>query len=318
MEKTKSHILNLEKRILKVYDITVSTILILFSSIFFIIFNDIIMGYYCLIGSLFPITSLILVYLLSIKTINKIIHFHLIIGPIYLSFPVIYFWSYSIMNLCWYIPIPFIVYIFFKKNTFIKYMIYLIIVIGITFFIANDFNYYSISSYKMLRYTDLLVIGSNILTMCIFLHYKDRLRKIQIVYDKKRLSIKNRIITNENNISSTISLFTKIDALMIEKEFFTNPKFSISQLSIEVGANNNYISQSIRYHGYLNFNHYVNHYRINNVKKLIKENDMSKIKLFYIYSKAGFNNQSTFNKVFKDFEGITPSEYIDFIQKNKL
>ncbi|WP_313373660.1 AraC family transcriptional regulator [Chishuiella sp.] len=152
--------------------------------------------------------------------------------------------------------------------------------------------------------------------MCIFLHYKDRLRKVQLIYDKKCNSFKNRITADENNISTIISLFEKIETIMIEKEFFTNPKFTISQLSIEVGANNNYISQSIRYHGYLNFNHYVNKYRINHVKKLISENDMNKIKLFYIYNKAGFNNQSTFNKVFKDFEGITPSEYIEQLQKN--
>ncbi|WP_370567614.1 helix-turn-helix domain-containing protein [Dysgonomonas sp. Marseille-P4677] len=30
----------------------------------------------------------------------------------------------------------------------------------------------------------------------------------------------------------------------------------------------------------------------------------------YIYSSAGFRHQSTFNKVFKELEGITPSEYI--------
>ncbi len=30
----------------------------------------------------------------------------------------------------------------------------------------------------------------------------------------------------------------------------------------------------------------------------------------YIYLSAGFRHQSTFNKVFKEIEGITPSEYI--------
>uniref|UniRef100_UPI0025BC075A helix-turn-helix domain-containing protein n=1 Tax=Chryseobacterium sp. TaxID=1871047 RepID=UPI0025BC075A len=51
-------------------------------------------------------------------------------------------------------------------------------------------------------------------------------------------------------------------------------------------------------------------YRVNFVKKLIKESDMKKITLMNIYTEAGFSNQATFNRVFKQLEGITPSKYI--------
>ncbi len=30
----------------------------------------------------------------------------------------------------------------------------------------------------------------------------------------------------------------------------------------------------------------------------------------FVYTEAGFKNQSTFNRVFKQIEGMTPSEYI--------
>ncbi|MFP3733141.1 helix-turn-helix domain-containing protein, partial [Bacillus sp. SIMBA_006] len=56
---------------------------------------------------------------------------------------------------------------------------------------------------------------------------------------------------------------------------------------------------------------YLNTCRIENVKKLIQENDINKITLMYIYTASGFSNQSTFNRVFKQIEGITPSEYIN-------
>jgi AraC-like DNA-binding protein len=36
----------------------------------------------------------------------------------------------------------------------------------------------------------------------------------------------------------------------------------------------------------------------------------------YIYTEAGFSNQSTFNRVFKQIEGITPSEYFQKNLKN--
>jgi len=55
---------------------------------------------------------------------------------------------------------------------------------------------------------------------------------------------------------------------------------------------------------------YLNEYRINYVKKLISENNLQKVTLMYIYTEAGFSNQATFNRVFKQIEGVTPSEYI--------
>ena len=35
----------------------------------------------------------------------------------------------------------------------------------------------------------------------------------------------------------------------------------------------------------------------------------------YIYTEAGFTSQSTFNRVFKQLEGITPSEYMEKFEK---
>ncbi|WP_353886233.1 helix-turn-helix domain-containing protein [uncultured Chryseobacterium sp.] len=37
----------------------------------------------------------------------------------------------------------------------------------------------------------------------------------------------------------------------------------------------------------------------------------------YIYTEAGFTSQSTFNRVFKQLEGITPSEYMENSEKQK-
>ena len=55
-------------------------------------------------------------------------------------------------------------------------------------------------------------------------------------------------------------------------------------------------------------------HRIECVKRLLHENDIEKVTLMYIYTEAGFSNQSTFNRVFKQMENITPSEYINSLQ----
>ncbi|MPT30259.1 MAG: AraC family transcriptional regulator [Chryseobacterium sp.] len=116
---------------------------------------------------------------------------------------------------------------------------------------------------------------------------------------------------DEKELSHAQSLFEKIENEVITNKHYINPQFNISMLSTTLKISNNYISKSIRIQGYSNFNTYVNSHRISYVKELIAKSDLEKITLMYIYTEAGFINQSTFNKTFKQFEGMTPSEFIN-------
>ncbi len=58
----------------------------------------------------------------------------------------------------------------------------------------------------------------------------------------------------------------------------------------------------------MNFNFFVNKYRIEYAKELL-ENKNNYDRISDIYRKVGFKQQTTFNKVFKNFVKLTPSEY---------
>ncbi|MDR2499288.1 MAG: helix-turn-helix domain-containing protein [Tannerellaceae bacterium] len=89
---------------------------------------------------------------------------------------------------------------------------------------------------------------------------------------------------------------------------YLDPNFSISQLSIRLKSNNSYMSKAIKLKRNMSFTSFVNTYRVERVKEMIRNSrDMYTIE--YIYTSAGFANQSTFNKAFKQLEGVTPSEY---------
>lgn len=67
----------------------------------------------------------------------------------------------------------------------------------------------------------------------------------------------------------------------------------------------------IKFYTGMSFSLFVNKYRIQDViKELERDEGNSKFTLAYIYSKAGFKNQTTFNKYFKDIMKMTPSEYM--------
>ncbi|PQA90639.1 hypothetical protein B0A69_20140 [Chryseobacterium shigense] len=110
-------------------------------------------------------------------------------------------------------------------------------------------------------------------------------------------------------------LFQKIIEYIEKEKPYKDVNFSISELAFALKTNSLYISTAIKQNGYISFNHFTNSYRINKVKKLIVENDLSKVTLMYIYTECGFSNQATFNRVFKKVEGITPSEYINRLNR---
>jgi YesN/AraC family two-component response regulator len=112
----------------------------------------------------------------------------------------------------------------------------------------------------------------------------------------------------ENNDEKYSELYENLLNYFETQKPYMNPELNIAHLSIVLKTNNAYISKAIQINRNINFSTFVNTYRINKVKEMIKENQ-SKYTLEYIYISSGFRNQSTFNKIFKSIEGITPSEY---------
>jgi AraC-like DNA-binding protein len=58
-----------------------------------------------------------------------------------------------------------------------------------------------------------------------------------------------------------------------------------------------------------NFYTFINEYRIQEVKKLLVDDEFSKYTLTSIAFEAGFNSKSSFNSVFKTTTGMTPTEF---------
>ncbi len=106
------------------------------------------------------------------------------------------------------------------------------------------------------------------------------------------------------------SLYNQILSYFSEKRPYCNPDFTIVQLAEDLNTNVKYVSRVIKEKENINFSVFLNRYKINLIKDLIARDYHDKYTIGYIYITAGFRHQSTFNKVFKEIEGITPSEYI--------
>ena len=87
---------------------------------------------------------------------------------------------------------------------------------------------------------------------------------------------------------------------------FQDAELTLKQISEQTGINQRRITGTIQQKFSCNFKTYVNKLRINESKRLLSETELN---IGEIAFKVGFSNQTHFNRVFKNLEGISPTEY---------
>lgn len=103
----------------------------------------------------------------------------------------------------------------------------------------------------------------------------------------------------------------KIEALMMVDKMYENPALVISDLSNKLSTHSKKVSQVINQGFNMNFNDFVNHYRISAVKQKIEEGEHTIQTLLSLAFESGFNSKSTFNRAFKRSTSLSPKEYIE-------
>jgi AraC-like DNA-binding protein len=88
---------------------------------------------------------------------------------------------------------------------------------------------------------------------------------------------------------------------------FLDPVLTLKQVSRQTGINQRRIAASIQKSFGCNFKTYVNKLRINESKRLLVESELNMGEIAF---KVGFNNQTHFNRVFKNLVGISPSDFL--------
>jgi ligand-binding sensor domain-containing protein/AraC-like DNA-binding protein len=104
--------------------------------------------------------------------------------------------------------------------------------------------------------------------------------------------------------------------LMDEEKPYLDPDMSVAKLAQRLELPKEHISQIINQRFYMNFNQFLNKYRIEEAKKLLRDPRQKDFVVLKIAYDVGFNSKSTFNTAFKKFTGISPSQYRDeFLEK---
>ena len=116
--------------------------------------------------------------------------------------------------------------------------------------------------------------------------------------------------SDKNVEKKYVKLYEDILAAFEKDKLYCNADLTTAKLASALNTNTSYIYKALIYSGFKNFNDFVNFYRIRYIKELIDKDLHEKYTIRHLHLLVGFKQQSTFNKVFKRMEGVTPSDYI--------
>lgn len=102
----------------------------------------------------------------------------------------------------------------------------------------------------------------------------------------------------------------KIDDAMVKDKLYLNPELSLADLANHLSLPAKVVSANINAAFDKPFNTYVNAYRVEEIKQRLKSTDIEKFTLLGIAFESGFNSKTSFNRIFKDFTGKSPSDFI--------
>lgn len=101
----------------------------------------------------------------------------------------------------------------------------------------------------------------------------------------------------------------RLIVLFEEDKIYQKPRLSLSELAQKLKLPTRYLSYLINSYHHTNFRNFVNHYRVQEVLAKMQNGKDKHKTLLGIALESGFNSKSSFNQIFKNITGKTPSDY---------
>lgn len=127
---------------------------------------------------------------------------------------------------------------------------------------------------------------------------------------------KENIVSVSNELQTVDEQFINalLEVMKSEKPYL-NPDLNLPTLSAMLKITPEYLSSIINNLLNLNFYDFINNYRVNEFKATCLSPDNKDYTIIAIAYSCGFNSKATFNRVFKNLTGITPSAYMQQSQQ---
>jgi AraC-like DNA-binding protein len=130
--------------------------------------------------------------------------------------------------------------------------------------------------------------------------------KETLIIEAKKETIKPLIPLSKDAYKEN---YLKIVAFFEETKIYKDKEINLFSVSELLQMQYRDVSKSINTCANKNFNQFLNEFRVNEAKRLIKAEEFQRYNLTWIAEEVGFNSRSTFFAVFKSLVGMTPNEF---------
>jgi AraC-like DNA-binding protein len=170
-----------------------------------------------------------------------------------------------------------------------------------------------ISGNDLLIYTFLLIVLAIYYTSYVAIYspeiFKVEATKLRVVFLRRK---KTDVIIKSDNDKNKPQLETFDQALttiMENDKPYLKFNLNLAELAEMVNLTRNQLSFVINQKHRMNFNEYINSYRVEEVKRLMVDPANQHLKLMSLAYDAGFNSKASFNRIFKKLTDMTPSQF---------
>ncbi|MEM7571346.1 MAG: helix-turn-helix domain-containing protein [Bacteroidota bacterium] len=109
----------------------------------------------------------------------------------------------------------------------------------------------------------------------------------------------------------------RVEQFLEENPLYLEPDLNLKRLATALRLPASQISQAVNSVKGKNFNEFINAYRVRRVQELLASDKAEELSLLGIAFESGFNSKATFNRVFKQYTGKTPSQYLKVTTSGK-
>ena len=126
---------------------------------------------------------------------------------------------------------------------------------------------------------------------------------------------RNNSKTTQKYASSSLGLarkkayIEKLQTHIETQQLYLIPTLTLQQLAQSLQIPTAHLSEALNQELQLTFSQFINQYRVAAVKQKIQDPKEGYKTLYALALESGFNSKASFNRFFKQFTGVTPSEY---------
>ena len=115
-----------------------------------------------------------------------------------------------------------------------------------------------------------------------------------------------KIFKNKEEIEQ---LKKTLHEVVVNQEWYKEETISLSKIAKKMGITGKKLSELFNKELNTNFYEYINSCKINAFKERVEKGDAEHLKLISIAYESGFHSKATFNRIFKQHTGLTPSQF---------